>query len=227
MKEILRELQNVGPSLAQCRDTDVDAAQAIEEIRPEEPTLDESREAPVGCGHNPDVDAVRALSADPLDREILDGPKQFGLRRQREVRYFVEEQRAAVGRLELASSAADTGGRAILDAEQLGLEQRFDERGAIDGDEGAVASPAQFVDLARDELLSDAAFAFEQHREVGDRHALDRSAERGHDRGRSDQRRRAVSPHPRRRPQPRARQLQPGPLDFQDQRAECAAMPSI
>ena len=220
LKEILRELQNVGPSLAQRRHTDVDAAQAIEEVRPKQPTLDESRQAAVGCGDDPDVDAVRALAADPLDREILDGPQQFGLRRQREVGDFVQEQRAAIGRLELASPAADAGGRAIFDAEQLGLEQRFDKRRAIDGDERAVAAPAQFVDLPCDELLADAAFAFEQHREVGDRHSLDRSAECGHDRGRSNQRRRAVSPHPRRRPQPGARQLQPGPLDFQDQRAD-------
>ena len=118
---------------------------------------------------------MRAVAADPLDREILDGAQQLGLRRQRQVGHFVQEQRAAVGVLELAAPAADAGGRAILDAEQLGLEQRFDKRGAIDGDERAVAAPAQFVDLARDQLLADAAFAFEQDREVGDRDALDRS----------------------------------------------------
>ena len=103
------------------------------------------------------------LAADPLDREILNGPEQLGLRRQRQVRYFVEEQRAAVGRLELAASSADAGGRALLDAEQFGLEQCFDQRGAIDGDERAVAPPAQLVNLACDQFLADAALAFEEN----------------------------------------------------------------
>ena len=124
---------------------------------------------------------MRAVAADALDREILDGPQQLGLRRQRQVGHFVEEQRAAVGVLELAAAAADAGGRALFDAEQLGLEQRLDQRRAVDGDERPVAAPAQLVDLARDQLLADAALAFQQHREIGGRHSLDRSAECGHD----------------------------------------------
>ena len=110
-----------------------------------------------------------AVAADPLDREVLNGPQQLGLRRQRQVRHFVEKQRAAVGGFELAAAAADAGRRAFLDAEQLRLEQRLDERRAVDGDERPVSAPAQIVNLPRDQLLADAALAFEQHGEVGRR----------------------------------------------------------
>ena len=93
--------------------------------------------------------------ADPFDREILDRAQQLGLGRERQIRHFVQEQRAAVGRLELAAPAADACGGPILDAEQLRLEQRFDERGAVDRHERPVAAPTELVDLPRHELLAD------------------------------------------------------------------------
>ena len=102
---------------------------------------------------------MRALAADALDRKILNGPQQLGLRRQRQIGHFVEEQRAAVGRLELPAPAAHAGRRALLDAEQLRFEQRLDERGAVDRDERTVAPPAQLVNLPRDQLLAHAALA--------------------------------------------------------------------
>ena len=42
----------------------------------------------------------------------------------------------------------DAGRRAIFDAEQLGLEQRLDERRAVDRDEGAVVPRLARVDFA-------------------------------------------------------------------------------
>ena len=77
------------------------------------------------------------MTADALDRQVLNGAQQLGLRGQRQVGHLVEEQRAAVGVLELPAAAANAGRGALLDAEQLGLEQRLDERGAVDGDERA------------------------------------------------------------------------------------------
>ena len=107
-----------------------------------------------------------AVAADALDGQVLDGAQELGLRGQGQVGDFVEKQRAAVGVLELAAAAAHARRRALLDAEELGLEQRLDERRAIDGDERTVPAPAQVVDLTGDELLADAALAFEQHGEI-------------------------------------------------------------
>ena len=117
-------------------------------------TLDQRLQTAIGGGDDSRVDAVRAVAADALDGEVLNGAQQLGLRRQRQVGHLVEEQRAAVGVLELAAPALDAGGRPFLDAEQLGLQQRFDQRGAVDRHERPVPPPAQLVNLAGDQLLA-------------------------------------------------------------------------
>ena len=61
------------------------------------------------------------------------------------------------------------GERALLVAEQLALEQRRGNRGAVDGDERPVAARAQRVERAREQLLAGAALAAQQHRGVGRR----------------------------------------------------------
>ena len=79
---------------------------------------------------------VDLVGAERLDRPLLQHAQQLGLRRQRHLGDLVEQQRAAVGRLEAAVAALDRAGeRAALVAEQLRLEQRLRERRAVDGDE--------------------------------------------------------------------------------------------
>ena len=75
---------------------------------------------------------MRRRAADALDGEILNCAQQLRLRGQREVGYFVEEERAAVRVLELAAAAAHARGRSLFDAEQLRLEERFHECRAVD-----------------------------------------------------------------------------------------------
>src|SRR6185295_940068 len=98
-----------------------------------------------------------------LNREILDRPQQLRLGRQRQIRDFVEKQRAAVGVLELSSSSPDPGGGSLFDPEELGFEQRFHEGGAVDGDERALPAPAEIVNLTGDELLADPALPFQEY----------------------------------------------------------------
>ena len=202
------------------RHPDVDAAQAVEQIGPEQLTLDHRRQTAVGGGHDADVHPARAVAADALDGQILNGPQQLGLRGERQIGHLVEKQRAAVGVLELAAAPADAGRRPLFDAEELGLEQRLDERGAVDGDKRTVAPPAQLVELARHQLLADAALALQQHREVGRGHALEPGTERLHRRRRSDERRGAIAFRPDALQKAGSRQLRPAALDFQDERAD-------
>ena len=96
--------------------------------------------------------------------------------------------RAAIRVLELAATAANTGGRPLFDAEELRFEQRLDDSGAVDGDERPTAATAKLVELSGNEFLASAALAFNQHGEVGRCNALDLRAQRLHDVGRSDQR---------------------------------------
>ena len=88
---------------------------------------------------------------------------------------LVEEDRAAVGLLELADLLLGRAGeRALLVAEQLRFDQLLGNRGAVDLHEPLAAAEAVAVDRARDELLADAALAEQQHGRVGRRRALDR-----------------------------------------------------
>ena len=80
-----------------------------------------------------------ALAAHALDRHILNGPQQFRLRGERQIGCLVEKQRAAVGVLELAASAADAGRCAVLDSEELRLEYRLDHSRTADRDAPSIS----------------------------------------------------------------------------------------
>src|SRR4029079_7476091 len=90
-----------------------------------------------------------------------------------------EQQGASAGALEAPGLAAvRTGEGAALVAEELVLEQRLRDGGAVDGDEGAALSRRQCVECAREELLPGAALAEEQDRAVGGRHAAQQAQRR-------------------------------------------------
>ncbi len=79
LEKVVRELDDVGAPLAQRGHAHVDAAQAIEQVGPKQPLLDEILQTAVRSGNDPDVDAMCAVSADALDGQILDGAQQLGL----------------------------------------------------------------------------------------------------------------------------------------------------
>ena len=82
------------------------------------------------------VDRDRLAPADPLDHPLLQEAQQLDLQRQRDVADLVEEQRAAMGQLDLALGRLDRAGEgALLVAEQLAFEQVLGDRRAVDRDE--------------------------------------------------------------------------------------------
>ena len=103
------------------------------------------------------VDRDRLASADSLDGSLLQHAEQLGLRARRQVANLVEKQRAAVGLLEAADApGVGAGERAALVAEELALEQRLGDRGAVDRDERLVGALAVLVEGAGDQLLAGA-----------------------------------------------------------------------
>ncbi len=87
---------------------------------------------------------------------------------------LVEEQRAAVRELDQSRLGVHGAGeRALLVAEQLGLEDLTGQRATVQRDERAVGARGSLVDGARDELFARTALAQHEHRGVGRRHALD------------------------------------------------------
>ena len=69
---------------------------------------------------------LRPLRAERLELALLQHAQQLGLQRRRDLADLVEEDRAAVGQREAALLVGRRAGeRALVVAEQLGLEQRL------------------------------------------------------------------------------------------------------
>src|SRR4030095_17201359 len=96
-------------------------------------------EVTIGGGHDPHVDLDGPRAAETLELARLEHAQDLWLRDQREVGHLVEEERAPAVHLEAAFLAAGGAGeRALLVAEQLGLEQRLRQRPAGYGPEQGV-----------------------------------------------------------------------------------------
>ena len=92
---------------------------------------------------------TRLGAAQPVDLPLLEHAQQLDLRGQVDVADLVQEQRAAVGQLEAALLARlRARERALLEAEQLGFDQRVWQRRATDLDE-RLASIAASCSAAR------------------------------------------------------------------------------
>src|SRR5690349_22040290 len=85
------------------------------------------------------VDANRLATPDPFDRPLLKEPKQLDLQEDAELADLVEEQGAVVCQLEFAPSLdVGAGEGAFFVPEQLGLQEAFRDRPAVDRDEVSV-----------------------------------------------------------------------------------------
>ncbi len=81
-------------------------------------------------------DGPALVLADAADLALLEDPQQLDLHAGRDVADLVEQQRAAVGRLEQADPVLRSAReRAARVAEELALEERLGDRAAVDGDE--------------------------------------------------------------------------------------------
>ena len=108
---------------------------------------------------------------------LLDHPQQLALHGQRQVADLVEEQRAAVRRLEEALAVlGSTGEGALAVAEEFGLEQLLRDRTTVDGDERLRAARRDIVDRTRHQFLAGARLALHQHRRHAARDLLDQPA---------------------------------------------------
>jgi hypothetical protein len=79
----------------------------------------------VRCRHHPHVGGLDRLGAEPLELAVFDRAQDLGLTRRAHVGDLVDEERSAVGQLELAAHAVlRTGEGAAFVAEELTVEKR-------------------------------------------------------------------------------------------------------
>ncbi len=111
------------------------------------------------------------ISPEGIIRTVLEQLQQLGLGPQAELADLVEEQRPAVGRLDLAGDlAVRRRVRPGQGAEELALDEVVGERGAVQLDERAPAPRAVRRDDARHGALAGARGAGDQHGHVERRH---------------------------------------------------------
>ena len=186
LEKVRRELENVFAALPQRRHVDLDTRQPVIQIGAKHARLHQTAQLLVCGRHDTRVDPMQPVATDPFDRQVLKRPQQLRLRGERQVGDLVEKQGAAVRAFELPAAPAHAGRRPVLDAEELGLEQRLDDRRTIDWHERPAPASADFVNLPRDQLFAGAALAVDERDEIRCRHSLDAIAHGLHDRTRSD-----------------------------------------
>jgi hypothetical protein len=135
---------------------------------------------------SPDVDLSRLRVSDRDDLAFLEDAEELRLHRRRGLADLVEEERAAVRRLEEPFPVA--GGsreRAPSMPEQLALEEVLREGRTVHRDEEALAPRAPLVQGARDPLLAGAGLAGQEDGCRGRCDAIDVSPDLAHRRARS------------------------------------------
>src|SRR3954462_13089715 len=115
----------------------LDDLEAVVEVLPEVAARDAVGEIAVGGGHDAYVDAPALVLADAANLALLQRPQQLDLHTRGDLADFVEQQRAAVRRLEQPGTVDGRAReRAARVAEELALEQCLGDSAAVDGDEG-------------------------------------------------------------------------------------------
>ena len=133
-EKAIRQHRNIHGALAQRRQPDREGVDAVVEIFAETALAHEHVERAIGGRDQAEVDVDRFVAAEAFEASLFEHAQQLGLRHQRHVADFVEEQRAAVGELEAARLAIVRAGEgAFFIAENFRFEQAVRERGAVDG----------------------------------------------------------------------------------------------
>ncbi len=184
LEKLPGEQQDVVAAGGQRRKRDLDHPQAVIKVLAKGAVSAEGLEVTMGGRQHPYFDAHRLATAQRLHHPVLQHPQQLGLGGGRHVADLVEEEGAAVGFTETAGAiAVGAGESALLDAEELRLDEAFGHGRAVDRHELAFGAPRQGVESPRRQLLAGAALAGQQHRGVGGGELLHLAVEALHGRG--------------------------------------------
>ncbi len=124
---------------------------------------------------------MRAVRAYTLDLALLDRAQHHRLQRQRQLAHLVQEERAAVGDLELPRAVAHGAGEGAAHvAEQFAGGQRLGQRRAVHLDERLGAAQRVQVQVARHQLLAHTRLAGDQHGQVRGGHRRQFRQQRPH-----------------------------------------------
>ena len=159
---------------AKGRDLDGDDVQPVEQVFPETPLLHRGSQVPVRRRDHAHVGLEIAAAADLLELVVLQDVEQLYLQRRGDFPYLVEEDGPPGGRLEAPDLVGHGAGEGAAHVpEQLRLEKRFGQGGAVELDERLVAARRQVVDGPGEKPLPGPALPEDQNGGVGVAHRLD------------------------------------------------------
>jgi hypothetical protein len=171
-EEMRGEQGQILAPLAQRRDLDHQDGQAEEEVLAH-PGVPHRDERSIGGGNGAHVDAPAVEPADGPHVAVLQHAQQLRLDLEGQLADFVEEEAPAVrGHEQPRVIGEGPRKRAAAVPEQLAFDEIPRQRGAVDRNERAPRAAAVGVDGARDQLLSGAGLAQDEHRRVAARGGL-------------------------------------------------------
>ncbi|KJU76517.1 hypothetical protein N619_28195 [Ectopseudomonas oleovorans] len=175
------QLGDIFAPFTQRRHAQFDNVEPVVEILAETASRDFGCQILVGGAEDAYIDHHFLLATDGAHGFFLNRAQQFDLHRQRQVGDFVEEQGAAIGRLEQPLLVFDGAGEAaFLVTEELALHQLRGNSAAVDRYERLFDARALLMDQACDQFLAAARFAADVDRRLAAREFLDLLAQRLH-----------------------------------------------
>jgi hypothetical protein len=167
-EEVLGQEGDVFSSLAKGRDREDKTRQAEIEVLAEVAGFDLGLEIRIGGREHTHVHLEFPGCPQRHQRATFQHPQQLGLQPRRHVTDLIQEQGASIGIPEVAFLVTNRPGEGPLEVAE---EERFGEilrdRGAIDGEEGGLATRAAVVDSPGDEFLAGATLADDEHGGTG------------------------------------------------------------
>jgi hypothetical protein len=152
----------------QRRNIEYELAQAIIQVASKKPFFDPLVEAPVRRGNDPHVNGFGTRIANTIDSPILEHPQEFRWEIQGQFADFIEQQRAAVGNVEMAWLVAGSARKcAALVPEHFAFEHGLRHVRAIDRHEFTVRSCGRCVNRPRQDFFAYAGIAQNEHARSG------------------------------------------------------------
>src|SRR5215467_8444583 len=157
--------RNVGTPFAQRRQANGHHVQTEVKVFAEAACAIFGLQITIGSSDDAHVNFDLLIAADWAYFFFLQHTQQLRLHFERQFANFIEEDSSSVSRLEESNLRAHrTGKCAFLVSEQLTLDERRNQRTAIDGHKGASSIGPTEVDGTRDQFLPRAALTHYQHR---------------------------------------------------------------
>ena len=171
LEEALDEQRNIFFAIAERRQLERDHVEAVKQVLAEAPVAHQLHQIFVRCRQDANVDFDCFRAAEPHELALLNHAQELGLRFRADGRNFVEENRALIRHLEQAFFRRNRAReRALHVTEELRFEQIDGNRAGVDGDEGFLRARRSGMNRFRDQFLSGAAFAGDQHGGARRRH---------------------------------------------------------